>query len=301
VSIEHGAPQQMMQPASRARLAIGIIGVLVVLLLLGLTGGAAYARSGVELVALVPAAFLAGVVSFLSPCTLPILPAYFAFAVRTHQKNVVVMTVAFFFGLATTMSLLGATATALSGFLNQNRDALATIGGLIIMAFGLLTLFGVGFSGFQIQAGRSATAMGSYLYGLTFALGWTSCLGPILGIVLTLLATQSLAIWQGAALAFVYAFGLGLPLIVVAALFSRVGNGSPVWKVLRGRSVPLTLGSRTLYFHSTSVISGLLFLLVGYLLASGQLFQITTEALGSDLSRWVIETEERLSGLFGVR
>lgn len=249
---------------------------------------------GGNLLIFLPAAFLAGVLSFLSPCTLPILPAYFAFTFQARRSNVVAMTVSFFLGLATTLTLLGASATAVSLLLLRNLQQLTLIGGLVIIALGVLSLFGRGFAGPQIQEVPARSAFGSYLYGATFALGWTACVGPILGGIFTLLATQGIAVVQGGLLAFVYALGLGLPLILISAFFSRLGAGSRFWKVLRGREITLHLGERTLSLHTTNVLSGLLLIAMGFLLASGQLTSLTEVAAGSDLSLWVIEMEARL-------
>jgi len=254
-----------------------------------------------DLVTLLPAAFLAGILSFLSPCTLPILPAYFAFTFQARKQSVVMMTVSFFLGLATTLTLLGASATAVSSLLLRNLQQITLVGGLAIIVFGVMSLFGKGFAGPQIQERPASTVVGSYLYGATFALGWTACIGPILGAILTLLATQGVAVFQGALLAFIYAVGLGFPLILVATFFSRLGQGSRFWKILRGRGFTLRLGSHQVDLHTTSVLSGLLLIGMGYLLASGQLNLITQAAAGSDLSLWVIEMEERLRGFLGLR
>ena len=254
-----------------------------------------------SLITLGPAAFLAGILSFLSPCTLPILPAYFAFTFQAKKHNVVLMTVSFFLGLATTLSLLGASATAISLLLLRNLDQITQIGGLVIIGFGILSLLGKGFAGPQIQERPASTALGSYLYGATFALGWTACVGPILGAILTLLATQGVAVAQGIVLAFIYSLGLGLPLILVSTFFSRLGQGSSFWKILRGRGFTVRFGRLEVDFHTTSLLSGLLLIVMGYLLASGQLTAITNVAAGSDLSLWVLEIEDRLRLLFGLR
>jgi cytochrome c-type biogenesis protein len=292
--------------SSHLLLAGGVVGGLVLLLVaaLALGGGQAPTVSPlreVNLLVLIPAAFVAGVLSLLSPCTLPLLPAYFAFSVRASKQNVTLMTVAFFLGLATTLTLLGASATALSRLVFQNLQQLTLVGGVAIMGFGVMSLLGKGFAGPQLQERPGATLLGSYLYGATFALGWTACVGPILGAILTLLATQGGAIAQGALLAFVYALGLGAPLILVATFFSRVGHGTRFWQVLKGRGFEVRLGKVEVHLHTTSVLSGLLLIGMGYLLASGQLTLITQLAAGSDLSVWVVEMEERMRALFGLR
>jgi cytochrome c-type biogenesis protein len=297
---------QQAKPKARIRLLIaaGVLAAAVLVFALAVSAqgrGEGQSILSANLGILIPASFAAGVLSFLSPCTLPILPAYFAFTFQASRQNVVQMTVSFFLGLATTLTVLGASATAVSLVLLQNLNQITLIGGLVIMVFGVLSLLGKGFSGPQIQERPASTALGSYLYGATFALGWTACVGPILGAILTLLATQGVAVVQGAVLAFAYALGLGLPLILVSTFFSRMGQGSRFWKVLRGRGFQLRLGNFSYDLHSTNVLSGLLLIVMGYLLASGQLTLITNLAAGSDISIWVVEMEERLRTLFGLR
>jgi cytochrome c-type biogenesis protein len=292
------------QKSLRLLTAAGILlGGLLVLFLAFLSGSGETQASapGGSLWLLAPAAFLAGILSFLSPCTLPILPAYFAFTFQSKKQNVVWMTVAFFLGLATTLTILGASATALSQLLFQHMRQITLLGGLAIIALGIFSLLGKGFAGPQIQERPSSTAIGSYFYGATFALGWTACIGPILGAILTLLATQGLGIFQGALLAFIYALGLGAPLILVSTFFSRLGQGSRFWKVMRGKGFEIRVGSHLLHLHTTSLVSGILLIGIGYLLASGQLTAITQLAQSSELSLWVIEMEERLRGLFGLK
>src|SRR5262245_3206841 len=298
------------QPASEAvrerafptrALLIGIgvalaVGSIAILSLRG-TGAESVAPQGSVLV-LAPAAFLAGVFSFLSPCTLPLLPAYFAFLFQARRERVVLATIAFFLGLATTIVLLGATATALSQLLFENLREITLVGGLVVIGFGLMSLLGKGFSGAQLLDRPNATVAGSYLYGATFAFGWTACVGPILGALLSVLATQGLAMIQGAVLAFIYALGLGTPLIVIATFFSRLGAGSPFWRIVRGRGFDVDLGFTTLHLHTTSIASGLLLILVGALLASGQLSALSQWSQSTPMGQWAVSIEQGIDQLF---
>src|SRR5215470_7788141 len=117
-----------------AALALGAIAILSI----ANPSDQIVAPSSGSVLVLAPAAFLAGVVSFLSPCTLPILPAYFAFTFQARREQVVLMTVAFFLGLATTMVVLGATATALSQLLFRDLTTITFVGGLIVIGFGVM-------------------------------------------------------------------------------------------------------------------------------------------------------------------
>lgn len=255
---------------------------------------------GASVVVLAVPAFIAGVLSFLSPCTLPILPAYFAFTFQANRRNIVLMTIAFFLGLATTMTILGATATALSGVVFQNKEAITFWGGMLVIGFGIMSLFGKGFAGPQVKERPVASVAGSYLYGATFALGWTACIGPILGALLTLLATQGVAIVQGAILSFIYALGLGFPLILLATFFSFLGSGSRFWKIIRGKGFEVKLGPLNLYLHTTSIASGLLLIAMGWLLASGKLTALTVMAQQNPLTQWWQGVEHQIYELFGL-
>ncbi len=290
--------------ASRTWTALGIIlgGLALVMILLIASSGQTTAPAwGSNVIIMIPAAFLAGTLSFLSPCTLPLLPAYFAFSFQAKKSNVVVMTIAFFLGLATTITVLGATATALSLFLFQNLGFLTFIGGLIVIVFGVMSLLGFGFTGPQFQDRPEATIIGSYVYGATFSLGWTACVGPILGGIMTMLATQGMGILQGSFLAFIYALGLGMPLIIIATFFSRLGTGTRAWQFLKGKGFTVNVFGRTLYLHTTSILSGILLIVMGALLATGRLTAITQAAAGSDFSSWVLDMEEGLRNLLGLQ
>lgn len=282
--------------------ALVVVAALVILVVLSLGSPTQTTATGSgSVLVLAPLAFIAGVLSFLSPCTLPILPAYFAFTFQAQKRSIVLMTVAFFLGLATTMVILGASATALSALVFSHLQQFTFWGGLIVIGFGIMSLLGKGFTGLQLQERPAVGIAGSYVYGATFALGWTACVGPILGSVLTALAAQGIAIIQGAVLAFIYALGLGLPLILVATFFSRLGNRSAFWRFMRGKGFDVRLGGATLYLHTTSIISGVLLIVMGYLLASGQLSAIAQVSQSTSLAQWISHLEGGISGLFGVR
>ncbi len=242
-------------------------------------------------------AYLAGVFSLLSPCSLPILPAYFAFTFGSRQR-VVAMSLAFFCGLATTMVVLGASFTLLGALIYPYRTTITRIGGVLIIGLGLLSIAGKGFSGVQFQERPAATLLGTYVYGLTFAFGWSACVGPILGAILTTLASAGLSVLAGAGLALMYALGIATPLTLIALFFSRLGQGSAGWRWLRGRAWTLRIGQRKVLIHSTSLISGILLIGVGVLLASGQLSQFTNVMGAGQAAEWTFSSEEWLRRTF---
>ncbi len=184
-------------------------------------------------------AFGGGLLSFASPCTLPVLTAYFAFAFQSGRKQIATNTIAFLLGLATTFTLFGAGGFAIGEILSGNTRLLTLVGGAVVMIFGVLSLLGNGFGGIVTGGSvgaqpQSTTFKGSYLFGLSFAVGWTSCIGPILGTVLTLAANTD-TVWNGMMLLFIYSLGLGLPLLIVSTFFGRMSRKSLFWRILRGK------------------------------------------------------------------
>lgn len=286
--------------ATRSLLTGGVVALLLALILLSLSDASntAAVTGGAPVLILAIPAFLAGMLSFLSPCCLPVLSAYFAYTFQASRERIVLMTVMFFLGLATTLVVLGASATALSQVLFRYLPTLTLIGGLLVIGFGIMSILGKGFGGVQLLDRPTASVFGSYLYGATFALGWTACVGPILGALLTMLATQGLAVLQGAVLSFIYALGLGMPLILLASYFSRLDKNARVWRLLRGRGFSVNLGVTTLHLHTTSIASGVLLIAMGLLLATGQLAALSRMALRSPLTQWVLSLDGEIQRIF---
>lgn len=236
--------------------------------------------------------FVAGVLSFISPCTLPILPAYFAFTFQSDRKRVAVMTWTFFLGLALIFSLLGASSSALGSLLNRNIILLTRLGGALLLVFGVMSIIGRGFTGPAFQANRSATLGGSFLFGATFGLGLTPCIGPILAGLLTIAAGQSMA--RGTLMLFVYALGVGLPLMLVSTFIGDRPRDSLVWRILRGRGWSVTILGQPLHLHSTSVLSGLLFLALGMVMIQGKNIQ---SLLPNSLVVWLTDVQIQLGAI----
>ncbi len=234
--------------------------------------------------------FVAGVFSFLSPCTLPLLPAYFAITAQADRTRISMMSIAFFFGLATLFVAMGASASLVGGVLRDHLFSLTTIGGILVIGFGIMTLFGKGFSGANFQGKPTSTFLGFFLFGATFALGWTPCVGPILSGVLILAASDK-TVLQGMSLLFFYAFGLGLPLIIIATFFSHFSKDSLFWRVLRGKGWDLQIGNRVLYLHTTNLFSGLLLIALGIALAMGYLTYINS-LIPIEIQIWFSDFEE---------
>ena len=185
--------------------------------------------------ALLPAMFIAlagGILSFLSPCVLPIVPPYLAYmsgismaelSGDAPRRRPILPALFFVLGLSTVFLFLGFTASTLGRIFLSNQQLFSTLAGLLIMVFGLhfLGILRIGFLNREarIDAGdQGGSAFGAYLLGLAFAFGWTPCLGPVLGAVLSLAASEASAT-RGTVLLGVYAIGLGIPFLLVAAFF----------------------------------------------------------------------------------
>ena len=177
-------------------------------------------------------AFSAGVFSFLSPCVLPLLPSYLSFVTgmsvsdlsgdlaASARRRVMLHAIAFVVGFSVVFVTLGASFSTAGAFLLDYRDWIRRIGGLLIIVFGLYIagLLRIGFltrtQQLQLRE-KPAGYVGSLIVGLTFAIGWTPCVGPILGAILSLAGTTD-TVTRGMSLLVAYSAGLGVPFLLSA-------------------------------------------------------------------------------------
>ncbi|WP_420628705.1 cytochrome c biogenesis CcdA family protein [Candidatus Leptofilum sp.] len=232
-------------------------------------------------------AFGGGLLSFASPCTLPVLTAYFAFAFQSGRKQIAANTIAFMLGLATTFTVLGAVGFEIGKVLVGNQQLLILIGGAVVMGFGVLSLLGKGFGGVDVSGTggvqpKNTTLRGSYFFGLSFAVGWTSCIGPILGVVLTL-AAQTTSVWNGMMLLFIYTLGLGLPLLVVSTFFGRMSRQSFFWRFLRGKGWELDTHTFVVALVWALAIWRVLVAVLDYIFFNFRFFDGQTVTLGHEI------------------
>ncbi len=231
-------------------------------------------------------ALAAGVLSFLSPCVLPIVPPYLAFmsglslADLTEgrlRRSALLPALAFVLGLSTVFLFLGFTASAFGAFFLKNSNIFATISGVVVMVFGahFLGVISIPFLNREarLDAGdRGGSAFGAYILGLAFAFGWTPCIGPQLGAILALAADQA-SLARGTFLLAVYAAGLGLPFLLVAPFLPRLTG---------------TLGWFKRHMERIERLMGLLLWTIGLLMLTGGF---------SSFSYWLLETFPGLSSL----
>ena len=252
-------------------------------------------KSGILVLSLL--SLLAGLFSFLSPCTLPILPAYFAITAQTSRSRMTLNSFAFFCGLASLFVVMGASASVFGSILREYLDSLTYWGGVLIIIFGAMTLAGKGFSGAEFKSAPAATLVGYFFFGATFAMGWTPCVGPVLTGILILAASDK-TVLQGMTLLFFYAVGLGTPLILIASVCSHLPKDGWFWKILRGKAWDIKIGNWSFLLHTTNLFSGLLLICLGIALAQGYLTYFNS-LLPIELQIWFSQFEEKVLHWFG--
>ncbi len=223
-------------------------------------------------------AFLAGLVSFLSPCVLPLVPGYISIIsgssldqLKAQEKDsalfrtVLMNSIMFIIGFSITFILLGATATWIGQVFLRRRRLLGQLAGLILIVFGihLMGIFKINFlyrdkRFHNVEKPRGL--LGALVLGLAFAFGWTPCIGPILSGVLTIASTKQ-TVTEGMFLLAVYSAGLGIPFILTSLALNKF----------------LTFYGRfKKHFHTVEVVSGALVVAVGVLILTDNLTRLAT-------------------------
>jgi cytochrome c-type biogenesis protein len=232
-------------------------------------------------------AFAAGAISFLSPCVLPLVPGYVSFVAGSSLEEMrdgaaprlqsATLALTFVLGFTLVFVALGASATALGGLLLSYKVQLGVIAGVIVILFGL-HLLGLTPLRLMNQEARfhldlaGGRVLSAFLLGIVFAFGWTPCIGPVLGAILTLSASTA-DVAKGSLLLAVYSLGLGLPFLL-AALFTGT---------LLARIKALGRAGRTL-----QRVAGGLLVAMGLLMVTGQLEVI---------AYWLLETFPALANI----
>lgn len=232
-------------------------------------------------------ALLAGLGSFVAPCILPMIPAFLAYISGTtisefnqkngtktlviNRMNIILNTVFFVLGFSIVFSALGVIINSTLGNLSGELiSSFNQIGGVIIVGFGVFLLLSTKFRSLNIEKKfipkrEKASYPLSFLFGLAFAAGWTPCVGPILGTILTLAAATPAASFN---LLLAYSFGLGIPFILMGVFFSRATG-------------IIQMMSRHLKYYS--IIIGALIIILGILVFTNQLAYIANFPLLNDL------------------
>lgn len=229
---------------------------------------------------------LAGLVTFVSPCVLPLIPAYLTFitglsanemasseVVEAQKKwnwRPFIQTLLFVIGFSLIFVLMGASATFLGGLIQKYSHILRLVGGAVVILFGLhvMGVFNIKFFQYERRihlAKKPSHFLGAAVVGATFALGWSPCIGPILGSILTYASTQD-TVTQGVILLAVYSLGLGIPFLAVSLaigfflrLFSKIKH----------------------YYRAIALVSGGLLVIVGLLILTGHFESFTSAFITS--------------------
>lgn len=176
--------------------------------------------------------FTAGLLSFLSPCVLPLIPSYVTFVtgltledVQRSRRIALIHALLFVLGFTLVFLALGATATTIGRLLGYNREWVGRVGGVLVIVLGLylLGVFNIGFFARERRlhiANKPLGYLGTVVVGMAFAAGWTPCIGPILGAVLTYTASSA-DLDRGLVLLFAYSLGLALPFVLAALMIDR--------------------------------------------------------------------------------
>ena len=188
----------------------------------------------------IPAALAAGIISFLSPCVLPLVPPYLIYLTgatiehvandeeqKASKRAVMLSALVFVLGFSTVFVALGASASLIGGLIRAWSAQLSIVAGIVIILMGLHFL-GLTRIGFLMREGRlpipkPVGLWGAYVMGLAFAFGWTPCIGPILAAILSVAASEA-TVTKGAGLLAVYSAGLGIPFLIAAFMVERFSS-----------------------------------------------------------------------------
>ncbi|BCN29576.1 cytochrome c biogenesis CcdA family protein [Anaeromicropila herbilytica] len=214
-------------------------------------------------------AFSAGLLSFLSPCVLPMIPAYISYLTGTSIKELkeerpklltLYKAIGFILGFSIIFILMGASVTSLGRLLTTNKDMFRKVGGVLIVLFGVHTMGFVKFTFLYrekrfLKVEKIHGTLSSTLLGMAFAAGWTPCIGPILSSIL-IYATSTDSIGKGVMLLGMYSLGLAVPFLLTAMALGTISN---------------YLKQISKYYHLISIISGILLITMGILVFTNKI------------------------------
>ncbi len=215
--------------------------------------------SGSMLVA-IPIALLAGIITFVSPCVLPLVPGYLGFVSANARSKVVTGTLLFVLGFTAVFVSLGVLAGSAGLLFFVREPLIQLLLGALVMLFGVAQLGGVGFLQRTVRLPNPRVGLaGAPFLGVVFALGWTPCIGPTLSAVLVLASDAGDPV-RGGVLATVYSLGIGIPFLLIAAGFG-----------FAARSVEFVKE----HIRAINIFGGVVLIVLGILIASGLWLQFT--------------------------
>ncbi len=220
-----------------------------------------------------PAAFVAGLLSFFSPCVLPLIPAYFTFITGFSieelteeynseiRKKVCLSTFLFVLGFSLVFILMGASASYLGGLMYTYKKLIRIIGGILIIILGihltgLIRIPGLDFEKRINLEKKPLHFLGTLIIGMAFGAGWSPCIGPLLGSILIIAGSQE-TVWQGVLLLGIYSAGLAIPFIIISIFINFL-------------LVFIKKASKVLKY--VNVVAGVVLIVVGLILLSNKLY-----------------------------
>lgn len=220
-----------------------------------------------------PAAFVAGLLSFFSPCVLPLIPAYFTFITGFSieelteeynseiRKKVFLSTFLFVLGFSLVFILMGASASYLGGLMYTYKKLIRIIGGILIIILGihltgLIRIPGLDFEKRVTLEKKPLHFLGTLIIGMAFGAGWSPCIGPLLGSILIIAGSQE-TVWQGVVLLGIYSAGLAIPFIIMSIFINFL-------------LIFIKKASKVLKY--VNVVAGVVLIVVGLILVSNKLY-----------------------------
>jgi len=223
-----------------------------------------------------PAAFLAGFLSFLSPCVLPLIPAYFTFITGFSleeltesrnseiRKKVFLSTILFVSGFSLVFILMGASASYLGGLIYNYRELIRIIGGILIVLLGvhltgIIRIRGLDFEKRINMEKKPLHFFGTFIVGMAFGAGWSPCIGPLLGSIIIIAGSQE-TVWQGIVLLAIYSAGLAMPFVIMSVFINLL-------------LIFIKKASRVLQYVNTA--AGILLIIIGLIIVTNKLYVLT--------------------------
>ena len=220
-----------------------------------------------------PAAFLAGFLSFLSPCVLPLIPAYFTFITGCSleeltedrnpeiRKKVVFSTISFVCGFSLIFILMGASASYLGGLIYNHRQTIRIIGGVLIILMGVHLTGIIRIPGLDVEKRihmekKPLHFLGIFIIGMAFGAGWSPCIGPLLGSILIIAGSQE-TVRQGIVLLAIYSAGLALPFIILSVFIHLL---------------LMVIRKASRFSQFVNAAAGILLIIVGLILVTNKLY-----------------------------
>lgn len=210
-------------------------------------------------------AFIGGILTFTSPCGFVVVPTFFSYLFK-ERKRAMFMTAIFSLGMTIAFIIFGVIAGLIGNFFNQYKEFFAMISGIVLALFGIMLILNKGFSFFDFRIKHKPNhSWGAFFLGFFFAVGWTPCVGPILGGIIVLAAGVG-SVFKAAAFFGFYALGVALPLMIV----SYFSDKYDVAKWFTSRHIEFTIFSKKIYTHLYGIIGGILLIIIGLIMFFGK-------------------------------